>query len=199
MLSHLRGRVEHKQAPWVVIDVQGIGYELQVPMSTFFHLPDIQQACTLLTHLVVREDAHLLYGFHTEAERMLFRQLLKVNGIGAKIALAILSSISVTDCMQAIHNQESDRLTKIPGIGKKTAERLLLELKGSKSLNEQMSQFNLPSSPADNTPAHHSEIRLALHALGYSDKESHKACQNLPENTTVTEGIRHALQQLAHT
>lgn len=197
MLSHLRGHIESKHAPWVVIDVQGVGYELQVPMSTFFNLPELQQPCKLLTHLVIREDAHLLYGFQTESERFLFRQLIKVNGIGARIALAVLSSISIEDCMLAIENQEPDRLTKVPGIGKKTAERMLLELKGSKLINDQMRTFILPGQ-CDPKKDNHSEIMLALNALGYSDKESRKACQNLTEHASVTEGIKQALQQLLH-
>ena len=130
MIGRLKGTLLEKNAPWVLVDVQGVGYELQVPMSTLFNLPEINGICTLLTHLVVREDAHTLYGFQNIAEKNLFKTLIKVSGIGPRTALAILSSISTHDFLLAVQSQETARLVKNPGIGKKTAERLLLELKG---------------------------------------------------------------------
>ena len=195
MIGQLRGTLAEKNAPWVLLDVQGVGYELQVPMSTFFNLPDLQSPCTLRTHLVVREDAHQLYGFETLRERTLFRHLIKVSGIGPKIALAVLSSISADEFATAVHCQEPGRIVKVPGIGKKTAERLLLELKGKLA--------DLGGSPIvdgvqTNPEALGSEeIVQALAALGYSEKEASLACKRVPTDTPVTEGIKLALKHLS--
>ena len=176
-----------------MVDVGGLGYELEAPMSTFFHLPPVGQEVHLLTHLVVREDAHLLYGFGTDAERRAFRQLLKISGVGPRIALAVLSGMSVAELVAAIAAQESGRLVKVPGIGKKTAERLLLELKGNLGA-ETLSgvAVNRPRPVA-------SDVTTALLALGYSDKEAQLAVKHLPEGLSVSEGIRQALRSLSKT
>jgi Holliday junction DNA helicase RuvA len=172
-----------------LIDCQGVGYECEVPMSTFYQLPAIGETITLMTHFVVREDAQLLYGFATERERTAFRQLLKVNGIGAKSALSILSGLSVEDLSNAIALQEVGLLTRIPGIGKKTAERLLLELK-DKFLPEAITL-------ASGAKAIGNDVLNALLALGYSEKESLLAVKQLGDDLDVSEGIRQALKMLA--
>lgn len=194
MIGRLRGTLAEKNAPWVLMDIQGVGYEVQVPMSTFYNLPPVSAPCTLLTHLVVREDAHLLYGFETEDERKTFKSLIKLSGIGPRTALAILSSISTQEFLLAVESQDASRLVKIPGIGKKTAERLLLELKGQISVLG--SGAGLGSLPATAT-SEADEIVQALMALGYSDKEAKLACKGLPEGSNVTDGIRHALKNLS--
>jgi Holliday junction DNA helicase RuvA len=175
----------------VVLDVHGVGYELDVPMSTFYSLPDLGSSLTLLTHFVVREDAQLLYGFHSAQERGAFRQLIKISGVGPRIALAVLSGLSVDELSQAVALQEADRLTRVPGIGKKTAERLVLELKGK------LAQA-LPGAGAASggSPAQH-EVLHALLALGYSEKEAALAIKSIPADLDVSEGIRHALKSLA--
>jgi len=190
MISRLTGILFEKAPPRVGLDVSGVGYELDVSMSTLYGLPEIGQEVTLLTHLVVREDAHLLFGFATEQERRTFRELIKVSGVGARMALAVLSGMSVNDLAQAITMQEAGRLTRVPGIGKKTAERLMLELKGklgSDSLTD--TGATSPNSQAD--------ILQALTALGYSEKESLSAIKGIAEDTGVSEGIRLALKALA--
>ena len=190
MISRLTGILFEKAPPRVGLDVSGVGYELDVSMSTLYGLPEIGQEVTLLTHLVVREDAHLLFGFATEQERRTFRELIKVSGVGARMALAVLSGMSVNDLSQAITMQEAGRLTRVPGIGKKTAERLMLELKGklgSDSLTD--TGATSPNSQAD--------ILQALTALGYSEKESLSAIKGIAEDTGVSEGIRLALKALA--
>ena len=191
MIGRLSGTLLEKNPPQLLLDVQGVAYEVDVPMSTFYNLPDNGQRITLFTHLVVREDAHLLYGFGSDAERRAFRQLLKVNGIGAKIALAVLSGLSVGELAQAISLQESGRLTRIPGIGKKTAERILLELKDK--LGVDLTQAVGTHRPA---PAA-SDILNALLALGYSEKEALAAVKELPEAVAVADGIKQALKRLA--
>ncbi|NCA26925.1 MAG: Holliday junction branch migration protein RuvA [Methylophilaceae bacterium] len=178
-----------KAPPLVVIDCNGVGYECEVPMSTFYNLPALGETVTLLTHLVVREDAHLLYGFGTDRERATFRQLLKVNGIGAKSALSILSGLSVEDLAQAVALQETGLLTRVPGIGKKTAERLLLELKDKFSV-EGLSSVNAPKSAA-------SDVLNALVALGYNEKEALLAVKQLAPDVGVSEGIKLALKALS--
>ncbi|HEX4880599.1 MAG TPA: Holliday junction branch migration protein RuvA [Limnobacter sp.] len=194
MIGRLKGILIEKNAPWIVLDVQGVGYELQVPMSTFFNLPELHSTCALHTHLVVREDAHSLYGFGSSDEKTLFKTLIKVSGIGPRTALAILSSISTSDFLLAVQSQESARLVKIPGIGKKTAERLLLELKGQiVALGGQASSVLPGAAPGSGTD----EIVQALCALGYSDKEAALACKGLPEGTTVTDGLKLALRNLS--
>lgn len=194
MIGRLKGTVVEKNAPWILLDVQGVGYELQVPMSTLFNLPELNGACTLLTHLVVREDAHALYGFQTAAEKNLFKTLIKVSGIGPRTALAILSSISTQDFLLAVQSQETARLVKIPGIGKKTAERLLLELKGQ--IVALGGNSELPEGMNRNL-GNQDEIVQALCALGYSDKEAALACKGLPEQTSVTDGLKLALRNLS--
>ncbi|MGB5079800.1 MAG: Holliday junction branch migration protein RuvA [Burkholderiales bacterium] len=191
MIGRLTGTLLEKNPPQIVVDAGGVGYELEVPMSTFYNLPASGERVVLLTHLVVREDAHLLYGFGTEAERRAFRQLLKISGVGARIALSVLSGMSVAELADAVAAQESGRLVKIPGIGRKTAERLLLELKG-KLVAEGVSgiALNRPRPVA-------SDVMTALLALGYSDREAQLAVKQLSEGLSVSESIRQALKSLA--
>jgi len=191
MIGRLSGTLLEKNPPQLLLDVQGVAYEVDVPMSTFYNLPQNGERVTLFTHLVVREDAHLLYGFGTEGERRAFRQLLKVNGIGAKIALSVLSGLSVAELAQAITLQESGRLTRVPGIGKKTAERLLLELKDK--LGADVTQAVGVSRPPPAT----SDIMNALLSLGYSEREAVAAMKQLPDGVAVADGIRQALKLLA--
>ena len=191
MIGRLSGTLLEKNPPQILLDVAGVAYEVDVPMSTFYNLPDTGGKVTLFTHLVVREDAHLLYGFGTEHERRTFRLLTKISGIGAKIALAVLSGLSVAELAQAITLQESGRLTRVPGIGKKTAERILLEMKDK--LGADLSTAVGVHRPA---PAS-SDILNALIALGYSDKEAVAAVKDLPEGVAVADGIRAALKKLA--
>jgi holliday junction DNA helicase RuvA len=189
MISRLTGVLFEKSPPRIGLDVNGVGYDIEVSMSTLYDLPDIGSKVTLLTHLVVREDAHILFGFATDAERRAFRELVKVSGIGARTALAVLSGLSVSDLAQAITLQEVGRLTRVPGIGKKTAERLLLELKGKLGAES--------VSIAGAKPSSESDILQALTALGYSDKESLAAVKGLDAEVSVSEGIRLALKALA--
>ena len=191
MIGRLTGILVDKTPPQLTLDVQGVAYEVDVPMSTFYALPSNGERVTLFTHLVVREDAHLLYGFGSENERRAFRQLLKVNGIGAKIALSVLSGLSVTELAQAITLQETGRLTRVPGIGKKTAERLLLELKDK--LGADVTQ----AVGIHRTPPATSDIMHALVALGYSEREASAAIRQLPEGAGVADGIKQALKLLA--
>ena len=189
MIGRLSGTLLEKNPPQVVIDVHGVGYEVDVPMSTFYNLPGNGEKVTLLTHFVVREDGHFLFGFASEAERFAFRQLVKISGIGARMALAVLSGLSVADLAQAIARQEAGRLTKIPGIGKKTAERLLLELKGK--LADALPNATL--AVADNQ----SDILNALLALGYNEREASSAVKQLAPEVATTDGIRQALKLLS--
>ncbi|WP_374476491.1 Holliday junction branch migration protein RuvA [Zoogloea sp.] len=194
MIGRITGRLAEKNPPQILVDVNGVGYELEVPMSTFYGLPATGQAVSLSTHLAVREDGHFLYGFATEDERAAFRQLLKVAGIGARTALAVLSGLSVTDLAQAIALQESGRLVKIPGIGKKTAERLLLELRDklAKALPA------VAGSVATSLPGgDRADIINALLALGYNEKEALGAAKALPDGIGVSDGIRQALKGLS--
>jgi Holliday junction DNA helicase RuvA len=191
MIGRLSGTLLEKNPPQILLDVAGVAYEVDVPMSTFYNLPGSGERVTLYTQLVVREDAHLLYGFGTEHERHAFRQLTKVNGIGARTALSVLSGLSVAELAQAITLQESGRLTKIPGIGKKTAERILLELKDKLGAN-------LTSAVGVNRPPPASaDILNALYALGYNEKEAAAAVRSLPDGIAVADGIRQALKALA--
>ena len=189
MIGRLTGTLVEKNPPQLLLDVQGVGYEVDVPMSTFYNLPATGERVALFTHLVVREDAHLLFGFGTEQERRAFRQLLKISGIGARTALAVLSGLSVAELAQAVTRQETGRLTKIPGIGKKTAERLLLELKGK--LGDAL------AAPASLASHAQGDILQALVALGYSDREASAALKALPADIGVSDGIKLALKQLA--
>lgn len=191
MIGRLHGTLLEKSPPQVLVDVQGVAYEVDVPMSTFYNLPATGAAVTLFTHLVVREDAHLLYGFGTDGERRAFRQLLKISGIGARIALSVLSGLSVAELAQAVTLQESGRLTRIPGIGKKTAERLLLELK------DKLGADLTTAVGAHRVPPPSSDVLHALLALGYSEKEAVAAIKALPDGLAVTDGIRQALKLLA--
>jgi Holliday junction DNA helicase RuvA len=191
LIGRLIGILAQKQPPLVLLDVQGVGYEIDVPMSTFYLLPAIGERVTLHTQLIVRDDAHQLYGFLTEAERSTFRQLLKVAGVGARTALAVLSGLSVADLVEAVTLQETGRLTKIPGIGKKTAERLLLELKdriGTELTTGLAERRPLPVS---------SDVLRALIALGYSEREAQAALKTVEEGASVSEGIKQALKSLS--
>ena len=186
MIGRLSGKLVGKHPPQVLVDVAGVAYELDVPMSTFYALPPTGEGVTLYTHLVVREDAHTLYGFATVEERAAFRQLIRISGVGARTALSVLSGLSVSDLAQAVALQEAARLTKIPGIGNKTAERLLLELKGKLA--------DVAAGAAQEKP---SDVLNALLALGYSEREALAAVKNLAPGTPVAEGIRAALKALA--
>jgi Holliday junction DNA helicase RuvA len=192
VIGRINGTLLEKNPPQILVDANGVGYEIEVPMSTFYNLPAGGQQVSLYTHLVVREDAHLLFGFGTEGERRAFRQLLKISGVGARTALAVLSGLSVGELVDAVAAQEAGRLVKIPGIGKKTAERLLLELKDKLG-----SEFG-PSvgAVARDKPAA-SDVLNALLALGYSDREAQGAVKQLPEGLSVSDGIRQALKLLA--
>ena len=189
MIGRLSGVLLEKNPPQVLVDVQGLGYEVDVPMRTFYNLPANGEKVTLLTHFIVREDGQFLYGFASEAERFAFRQLIKISGIGARMALAVLSGLSVSDLAQAIARQEVGRLVKVPGIGKKTAERLLLELKGK--LAEA-----LPAASQAVEDSQH-DILNALLALGYNDREAALAMKSLPPGVSTSDGIRQALKQLS--
>ncbi len=178
-----------KQPPQILVDVNGIGYEVDVPMSTFYNLPALGEKVSLLTHHAIREDAHLLYGFGSEIERAAFRELLKVSGIGAKTALSVLSGLSVNDLSVAIAEQEVGRIIKVPGIGKKTAERLLLELKGKPVFAGAIAS-TAPAGVAD-------DVRQALIALGYNERETSEALRQLPPDLPVGEAIRQALRGLS--
>jgi Holliday junction DNA helicase RuvA len=191
MIGRIQGVLLEKNPPQIIVDCQGVGYEVEVPMSTFYNLPATGARVALLTHLLVREDAHLLYGFGTEGERRAFRQLLKISGVGARTSLAVLSGLSVAELAEAVTLQESGRLTRIPGIGKKTAERLLLELKDK--LGVELTTSFTASRPAPAT----SDMLRALLALGYSEKEAAAAVRQLPEGLSVSDGIRQALKSLS--
>lgn len=189
MIGRLQGLLAEKNPPQVLVDCNGVGYEVDVPMSTFYNLPGLGDKVTLLTHFVVREDAQILYGFGTAAERAAFRQLIKISGVGPRTALGVLSGMSVADIAQAVTAQDAGRLVKIPGIGKKTAERLLLELKGKFGAD-----LGVTSSVTSDAQA---DIQQALVALGYSDKEASAALKTLPDGVSVGEGIKLALKALA--
>ncbi|AMP38555.1 Holliday junction branch migration protein RuvA [Ralstonia syzygii subsp. celebesensis] len=191
MIGRIAGTLIEKNPPHLLVDCHGVGYEIDVPMSTFYNLPATGEKVVLLTQQIVREDAHLLYGFGTAAERETFRQLIKISGIGARIALAVLSGMSVAELAQAVTLQEAGRLTRIPGIGKKTAERLLLELKGK--LGADLGA--VPGGPAMSDDA--VDVLNALLALGYSDKEAALAIKQVPTGTGVSEGIKLALKALS--
>lgn len=191
MIGRMTGLLLEKLPPLVLVDVQGVGYEINVPMSTFYNLPAMGEKVTLHTHLVVREDMHLLFGFASEKERQAFRQLVKISGVGTRTALALLSGLSVVDLHHSVATQDTDRLVKIPGIGKKTAERLLLELRDKLKL-EAIDSDQVPSSPNSN-----SDILNALLSLGYNDREANWAIKQIPANMGVSDGIRQALKSLS--
>lgn len=192
MIGRIRGTLLEKNPPEILVDVHGVGYEINVPMSTFYNLPDVGQEITLLTHFIVREDAQLLYGFGTAKERATFRQLIKISGIGARTALAVLSGMTVDALAQAVAKQESSLLTRVPGIGKKTAERLVLELKGK--ICADLDGVTLAAAPGDNR----ADVVAALVALGYSDREATAAAKRLAPDVSVSAGIREALKSMAH-
>jgi len=189
VIGRITGTLAAKHPPQVLVDCNGVGYEIDVPMSTFYNLPALGEKISLLTHLAIREDAHLLYGFGSEIERAAFRELLKVSGIGAKTALSVLSGLSVNDLSAAIAAQEVGRLVKVPGIGKKTAERLLLELKGKPVFAGAIAGA-APAGMSD-------DVRQALLALGYNDRETAEALRQLPSELPVGEALRQALRALS--
>jgi Holliday junction DNA helicase RuvA len=190
MIGRITGTLAEKSPPLVLVDVGGVGYEVDVPMSTFYNLPGLGERVTLLTHFVVREDAQLLYGFLTHEERATFRELVKISGVGPRTALSILSGLSVADLSQAVSRQEAGRLVKVPGIGKKTAERLLLELKGKLGPD-----LALPATSAASDAQ--ADIAQALVALGYNERDANAALKALPPGVAVSEGIKLALKALS--
>jgi holliday junction DNA helicase RuvA len=189
MIGRLSGLLVEKNPPQLLVDVMGVGYEVDVPMSTFYNLPALGEKVSLLTHFVVREDAQLLYGFLTATERATFRELVKISGVGPRTALSILSGLSVTELAQAVSRQDGARLVKVPGIGKKTAERLLLELKGKLGAD-----LALPNTAALNDAQ--GDIAQALQALGYNEREAQAALKQLPPDVGVSDGIKLALKAL---
>lgn len=190
MIARLNGMLIEKAPPLIVVDCAGVGYEVEVPMSTFYNLPEVGSQVILLTHMVVREDAQLLYGFGSAQEKSTFRQLLKVNGIGAKSALSILSGVSIDDLIEAIGSQEVAVLTRIPGVGKKTAERLLLELKDKFEATGLSSIVGQAKSATQ-------DVLNALLALGYNEREAVASVKLLDKDISVSEGIKRALKALA--
>ena len=191
MIGKLTGTLLEKNPPQILIDCHGVGYEVDVPMSTFYNLPAVGEVVSLLTHFVVREDAQILYGFGTAPEREAFRQLVKISGVGPRTALSVLSGMGVADLAQAVTAQDSARIVKVPGIGKKTAERLLLELKGK--LGADIGSLGSAAAVGDAA----SDIQQALMALGYSEKDAALALKTLPKDVGVSEGIKTALKALA--
>jgi Holliday junction DNA helicase RuvA len=189
MIGRLQGTLAEKNPPQVLVDCNGVGYEVDVPMSTFYNLPSLGEKISLLTHFVVREDAQILYGFASSPEREAFRLLIKISGVGPRTALSVLSGMSVGDIAQAVTAQDAGRLVKVPGIGKKTAERLLLELKGKFGAD-------LGAGTASVSSDAQADILQALVALGYSDKEAAASLKMLPRDVGVSEGIKLALKAL---
>ncbi|HUD24980.1 MAG TPA: Holliday junction branch migration protein RuvA [Burkholderiaceae bacterium] len=192
MIGRLAGTLIEKRPPTLLVDASGVGYEVDVPMSTFYGLPAIGERVALLTHLVVREDAHQLFGFATQAERSAFRALIKISGVGARIALAVLSGLSVDELAQAVTRQDAATLKRLPGIGQKTAERLLLELKGKLGADVESG-----AAGTAGVPDSASDVLRALLALGYSEREAGAAARLVPAGTGVSEAIRFALKSLA--
>lgn len=190
MIGRISGKLLSKHPPQITVDVNGIGYEIDVPMSTLYQLPATGETATLYTHLAIREDAHQLFGFASEGERAVFRQLIRISGIGARTALALLSGLSVGELQDAVRLQDGSRLTRIPGIGKKTAERLLLELKDKLKSDD-------GAVVTSNADRNGSDVVNALAALGYSDREVNWAVAQLPGGVSTTEGIRQALKLLS--
>ena len=190
MIGRLTGLLAEKSPPQVLIDVGGVGYEVDVPMSSFYNLPALGERTTLLTHFVVREDAQLLFGFLTTAERAAFRQLIKISGVGPRMALGLLSGLSVAELTQAVTQQQTARLVKVPGIGKKTAERLLLELKGKLGPD-----LGLPGAAVVSDAQ--ADIVQALIALGYSERDAAAVLKSMPADVGVSDGIKLALKSLS--
>ncbi|MDG1095456.1 MAG: Holliday junction branch migration protein RuvA [Methylophilaceae bacterium] len=191
MIGRIQGKILEKIPPHILVDCNGVGYEIEVPMTTFYDLPKVGSEVVLLTHFLVREDAQLLFGFATDKERIIFRKLLKVNGIGAKASLSILGGMTVNELTHSIQTQDVNSLTKIPGVGKKTAERLILELKDKFSDTEFAASKNQGSSQL-------SDIQNALLALGYNQKDILTVTKDLGENITVNDGIKQALKLLSN-
>ena len=189
MIGRLTGLLAEKSPPQLLIDVNGVGYEVDVPMSSFYNLPGLGERVTLLTHFIVREDAQILFGFLTHEERQTFRQLIKITGVGPRMALSLLSGLSVGELAQAVARQETGRLVKVPGIGKKTAERLLLELKGKLAPD-----LAAPGGVASDAQA---DIVQALMALGYNERDAAAALKALPPDVGVADGIKLALKSLS--
>ena len=189
MIGRILGELVEKNPPQVIVVTHGVGYEIDVPMSTFYHLPRTGENVALLTHMVVREDAHLLYGVLTAGERTAFRQLLKISGVGPKVALSVLSGLSVEDLAVAVASQDAARLTKVPGVGKKTAERLVLELRDKLPLA--VSRARPDVSPASG------DVVNALLGLGYNEREAQGAVKQLAPDLPLTDAIRQALKLLA--
>ena len=192
MIGRIQGILVEKNFPQVIVSCNGVGYEIDVPMSTFYPLPRTGEEVTLLTHLVVREDAHLLFGFLSAGERAAFRQLLKISGVGPKVALSVLSGLSVEDLAGAVAAQDAARLTKIPGIGKKTAERLVLELR------DKLPRATL-AVRTESASAASADVLNALMGLGYNEREASAAVKQLPGDLQLADAIRQALKQLAKT
>ena len=193
MIGRLSGKLVERDPPTIVLDVNGVGYEVDVPMSTYCILPRTGETVTLQTHMVVREDAQLLYGFATEGERRAFRRLLKISGVGPRIALAILSGMSVPELAAAVVAQKADRLTKVPGIGRKTAERLLLELQDVSGWSDGAPEPAGTAAAIETDP----DIVKALMALGYNDRQAQQAVSSLPPDISLADGIRQALRLLS--
>lgn len=193
MIGTLQGTVAARQPPWLVVEVGGVGYELEAPMSTFYVLPPVGERVMLYTHLVVRDDAHLLFGFATESERSLFRGLLKVSGVGARVALAVLSGISVDGFVQCIRDGNSAALTRVPGIGKKTAERLVMEMRDRFAAGVPAGDVSLTGAAAQ---APREEAYSALVALGYKPQEATRMLAGVDDTANSEDMIRRALQGL---
>ena len=191
MIGRIQGKILEKIPPHILIDCNGVGYEIEVPMTTFYDLPEVGNEVVLLTHFLVREDAQLLFGFATDQERIIFRKLLKVNGIGAKASLSILGGMTTNELTHSIQTQDVNSLIKIPGVGKKTAERLILELKDKFSYTEFASSKHQGSSEL-------SDIQNALLALGYNQKDILTVTKDLEENVSVNDGIKIALKLLSN-
>ncbi len=190
MIGRLTGVLLEKLPPQILVDAGGVGYEVDVPMSTFYNLPACGERVSLCTHFVVREDVQQLFGFLTQKERAAFRELIRISGVGPKLALSVLSGLSVDDLANCIASQDAGYLVRVPGIGKKTAERLLLELKGKLA-------DALPQAAGQVTRNVASDALNALLALGYSDKEAMPALKQLPEGLSLEDSIRQALKLLA--
>jgi Holliday junction DNA helicase RuvA len=193
VIGRIQGILVEKNFPQVIVSCGGVGYEIDVPMSTFYPLPRTGEEVTLLTHLVVREDAHLLFGFLSAGERMAFRQLLKISGVGPKVALGVLSGLSVDDLAHAVASEDAARLTKVPGIGKKTAERLVLELR------DKLPKAVSAASAASPAATASGDVLSALLALGYNDREAQAAVKQLTPELPIADAIRQALKLLAKT
>jgi len=192
MIGRIAGMLAEKRPPQIVVMCAGVGYELDVPMSTFYQLPRTGEAVELLTHQVVREDAHLLFGFLTESERSAFRQLLKISGVGPKVALGVLSGLSVEDLSAAVAGEDVGRLTKVPGVGRKTAERLVLELRDKLPAAIGKATTSAAASAS-------ADVANALLALGYNEREAQSAVKQLSADLPLAEAIRQALKHLAKT